>query len=79
MPPLRRDTGVGVVSGAPDAPFSQQGRLQPGDVIYALNGRRVDSVEQIKAAADALKPNTATLLQIERRGTLMYLAFRLER
>ena len=79
LPPLRRDTGVVVVSVAPDAPYSQQGRLQPGDVIYALNGRRVDSVEQLNVAADALKPNTATLLQLERSGTLMYLAFRLER
>ena len=60
-------------------PFSQQGRLQPGDVIYSLNGRPVESVADLNAAAGALKPTGAMVLHLERSGMLMYLAFRAER
>jgi serine protease Do len=63
----------------PDTPYSQQGRLQPGDVIHALNGTPVASVDALKAAAVALKTGAAAVLLIERESTLMYLAFRVER
>ena len=41
LPNLRHDKGVVVGSVSPEAPFSQQGRIQAGDVIYALNSRPV--------------------------------------
>jgi S1-C subfamily serine protease len=63
----------------PETPFSQQGRLQPGDVIYALNGQVVRSAEDLKAFAAQLKPGAAAVLLIEREGALMYLAFRVDR
>jgi serine protease Do len=73
----RKDKGVVVASVSPEAPFSQQGRLEPGDVIYALNGSAIGSVADLKAAAENLKPGMAAVLQIERDGELMYLAFRM--
>ena len=78
LPPLRRQKGVVVASVSSEAPFSQQGRLQAGDVIYALNNRPIASIADLKTVADSLKPGAATALQIERAGALMYVAFRVE-
>ena len=63
----------------PETPYSQQGRLQPGDVIYSVNGKIISGVDELKAAAAALKPSEAAILLIERESTLLYLAFRVER
>jgi len=79
LPPLRRTSAAIVASVAAESPYSQQGRLQPGDAIYALNGRAIGGTSDLKAAAAALKPGTAAVLQIEREGRLMYLAFRVEK
>ena len=79
LPPLRRDKGAVVVTAGPNAPFSQQGRLMGGDVIYALNGKPIGNGEDLERAAAGLKPGTPGVLQIERESTLMYLAFRTER
>jgi serine protease Do len=79
LPPLRRDKGVVVATTTSSAPFSQQGRLQPGDVIYALNGKVVETIADLNRLADALTPGAPAVLQMERQSTLMYLAFRVER
>jgi serine protease Do len=78
LPALRRERGVVVATVSPDAPYSQQGQLQGGDIIYALNGKPIGSIAELKAAADGLKPSTAAVLQIEREGGLLFLAFRVE-
>jgi serine protease Do len=79
LPPVRRQKGAVVARVTPETPYSQQGRLQPGDVIYALNGKPVMSVEDLKGTSSELKPSAAAVLLIERQSTLMYLAFRVER
>jgi S1-C subfamily serine protease len=79
LPPLRRDRGVVVARVTPEVPYSQQGQLEAGDVIHSLNGRFISSVEELKAAAGALKPGAAAVLQVERDSTLFYVAFRVER
>ena len=56
-----------------------KGRLAPGDVIYALNGKTIESGADLIAAASALKPSAAAVLHIEREGILHYVAFRLDR
>jgi serine protease Do len=78
IPTLGRQSGVVIARVMPEAPYSQQGRLQPGDVIYALNGSSVASVADLKAATEALKPGSAAALQLERGGRSMFLAFRAE-
>jgi serine protease Do len=78
LPPLRRETGVVIAAVSNDTPYSQQGQLRAGDVIYAVNGKSIGSVAELKAAAAQLKPNDATVLQIEREGGLMYISFRAE-
>ena len=79
LPSVRRQKGVVAARVTPDTPYSQQGRLQPGDAIYAVNGKPVTGVEDLKSVMAAIKPSTPTVLLIERVSTLMYLAFRLDR
>ena len=78
LPPLRRETGVVIAAVSNDTPYSQQGQLRAGDVLYAVNRKPIATVAELKAAAAELKPNDATVLQIEREGALMYIAFRAE-
>jgi serine protease Do len=78
LPGLRRDKGAVVARVAPDAPFSQQGRLLAGDVIYAVNGKVIDGVQALKTAVGGLKPDDAVVIHLEREQTLMYFAFRME-
>jgi serine protease Do len=79
LPPLRRSAGVAVVRATPAAPYSQQGALEDGDVIHSLNGTLVSGVRELNATLDAMKTGAAAVLQVEREGTLMYLAFRVQR
>jgi len=79
LPAVRRQKGAVVARVTPDSPYSQQGRLQAGDVIYALNGQIVRSADDLKLFASQLKPSAAAVLLIERETTLMYFAFRVER
>jgi serine protease Do len=76
---IRGEKGIVVARVAAGTPFSQQGRLAPGDVIYAINGKPVDGVERLKAALAGLPQNAPFVLQVEREGTLMYLSFKVER
>ncbi len=79
IPSARRKTGV-VVAGVSSAiPFSHQGRLQPGDIIHSLNGKLVDTVAELNTLVAALKPGAAAVVQLDRRGVLMFIAFRMER
>lgn len=79
LPPLRRDSGAVIARVAPDAPFSQQGRLMPGDVVYELNGRTIARAADLRGAADAMKPGDAAVLHLERDGILYYVSFRIDR
>jgi serine protease Do len=76
---LRGDKGIVVALVAAGTPFSQQGRLAPGDVIYEINGKAVDGVERLKSALAALPQNAPFVLHVEREGTLLYLSFKVER
>lgn len=76
LPDLRQASGPVIVAVAPDAPYSQQGRLQPGDVIRGVNGWSVESVASLGRFAARLKNESAAALQVERGGDLQYVAFR---
>ena len=70
LPDLRRQKGVVVATVSQQVPYSQQGRLQPGDVIYSLNGKTIETVADLNAAAAQFKPGAAVVLHLERAGTL---------
>jgi serine protease Do len=76
LPDLRRSRGVVVANVSGEAPYSQQGKLRAGDVIYELNGQPMESVAALKTAVEQLKPHEAAVLKVEREGSLMFIAFR---
>jgi serine protease Do len=78
LPSVRRREGVVVAAVSPAAPPSQQGSLRPGDVIYRVNRADVKNLAGLRAAVDAVKPGRALVLQLERAGQLMYVAFALD-
>jgi serine protease Do len=74
---LRLPSGVIVVGRAVDLIVSDSG-LQSGDIIHNLNAMPIDSVDSLRAAVKELKPGTSTVLQVERDGKLLWLAFEME-
>jgi serine protease Do len=76
---LRGDKGIVVALVAVGTPYSQQGRLAQGDVIYAVNGKPVDGVENLKKTLAALPQNAPFVLHVEREGILMLLSYKVER
>jgi serine protease Do len=79
LPELRLTKGVVVAAASAGVPFSQQGRLQAGDVIYSINGKAVESLADLNAALSTFKPGAPAVVHLERSGTLMFVAFRVER
>ncbi len=78
LPPyVRGDTGVVVVGQAPGFSSANTG-LRVGDVIHSLNRTPVASIEQLRSAANELKPGDSAVLRIERDGQFQYLAFEME-
>jgi serine protease Do len=75
---VRVSSGVVVVSQVAGATGVREGGLQPGDVIHAVNRTPVPGLPELRAALDALKAGESVVLQIERLGRLMYLAFTIE-
>jgi serine protease Do len=76
LPDLREKSGAVIVAIAPDAPYSQQGKLKPGDVIRGINGKTIATVAYLLELTKELKSGTPVALQVERGGDYMYVAFR---
>lgn len=76
LPDLRIDSGVIVAAKAADAAVDTG--LEVGDVIHAINGAVVESIDGLRTVLKRLKPGGAIAIQIEREGQLMYLATDLE-
>jgi serine protease Do len=71
LPPLRSRFGVIVAGKYSEGTYLGEGTL-PGDVIYAVSGRFVDTIESLRSALDDFKTTDAIVLQVERLGTLHY-------
>ena len=78
LPVIRVSSGVVVASRVTGAIDAQEGGLEVGDVIYSVNRNPVAGLAELRSALDAFKPGDPVVLQIERRGALMYLAFTIE-
>jgi serine protease Do len=78
LPVARATSGVVVASTVQGAIGAREGGLAQGDVVVAVNRTRVNSLVDLRAAVDVLKPGDPIVLQLERRGSLMYLAFTVE-
>ena len=75
LPALRVRSGVIVVSTVMGALDARDGGLAAGDVIYSVNRTPVAGLPELRAALDRLTSGNPVVLQLERRGELMYLAF----
>src|SRR6202522_512342 len=71
---LREPSGVIVAALAADG-AGVEVDLQPGDVIHALNGKPIRTLEGLRAALAAMPVNAPGVLQIERDGKLQYVTF----
>jgi serine protease Do len=78
LPVLRVTSGVVVVSKGADTIDPRRGGLVPGDVIFAINRTPVKDLTQLRTVVDRLEEGDAVVLEIERRGELMYVAFSVE-
>jgi serine protease Do len=78
LPPLRLATGVVVAASAADVPGARAGGFQPADVIYAVNGERVHSLEELQERMSRLPIGSPVVVQLERRGRLLYQTFAIE-
>ena len=70
--PLRDNDGVLVAAFAGPPPYLGD-QLGAADVIHAVNGRRVTSVETLRTELDNVKGTQPIVLQVERNGSLMFL------
>ena len=75
VPVVRVSSGVVVAATVAGALDAADGGLAVGDVIFAVNRRPVNGLAALRALVDTLKPGDSVVLHLERRGTLMYLAF----
>jgi S1-C subfamily serine protease len=78
VPVVRVASGVVVASTVAGGVDARDGGLAAGDVIYAVNRTPVAGLDEIRAVLDRLRPGDPVVLQLERRGELMYLAFTIE-
>jgi serine protease Do len=78
LPALRVRTGVVVASTVAGATDSRDGGFAPGDVIYAINRVPVSGLDELRTVVDKLRIGDPVVVQLQRRGELMYLAFTLE-
>jgi S1-C subfamily serine protease len=70
--------GVVVASTVAGAIDVREGGLEVGDVISTVNKTAIRELSDVRTALDGLKPGDPVVLQLERRGELMYLAFTIE-
>ncbi|MGA8143200.1 MAG: trypsin-like peptidase domain-containing protein [Candidatus Acidiferrales bacterium] len=69
----------GIVVAALSADLSGvETELQAGDVIHAVNGKRVETLDGLRAAVNAIAPGGAGVLQIERDEKLTYITFEVD-
>jgi serine protease Do len=73
---LRIPSGVIVV--AKSAESNVDISLSTGDVIHAINGAPVETIQGLRSSLDHLGTNTPVVLQIERDGKLMFIAFKMD-
>ena len=74
---LRRLSGV-AVAAIPSEFAGLNPGLGTGDVIYELNGARINSLEELRTALASKKTHDPIALLIERRGQLEYVTLEME-
>jgi serine protease Do len=74
LPDLRSTTGVVVAARATGAKHWEDG-FRLGDVIRSVNRQPIPSLDALRESVAALNSGDAVVAQVERRGTMQYIAF----
>jgi serine protease Do len=74
---LREPSGVIVAALAEDN-ASIEADLQPGDVIHALNGKKIQTLDALREGLKKIPTSGPAVLQIERDGKFMYVTFEMD-
>jgi serine protease Do len=77
LPSLRRPSGVIVAALAADM-LGVETDLQQGDVIHALDGKAITTVDDLRSSLHDISSGAPGVLQIERDGKLRYVGFEME-
>ena len=77
LPDLRNSYGLVVAAGSA-SDLESGAQLQPGDIIYSLNGAPMATIEAFKKKLDEFKAGSSIVLQVERSGRLTYVPIELE-
>jgi serine protease Do len=77
LPDLREASGV-MVAAKTAGSNAMDNPLSVGDVIHAVNGKAVMGLDFLRTSLDNMRFNDPVVLQIERDGRMMYLAFRVD-
>jgi len=72
LPRLRKHSGVIVVATGADED-SPEAPLQPGDVIHALNGSAITTLQDLRSGLNTPIPGTAGVMEVERNGRLRFI------
>jgi serine protease Do len=71
---LASANGALVIEVAPGS-AADEGGVQPGDIIRAINHIHVNTVTDLLNVMRSLDPGSTVLLAVERQGNMLYLAF----
>jgi serine protease Do len=74
---LREPSGVIVAALAEDT-SSIEADLQPGDVIHAVNGKKIKTLDALRELLKKIPTSGAVVLQIERDGKYLYVTFEMD-
>jgi serine protease Do len=77
LPSLRVPSGVIVAAMAANL-LEVETDLRPGDVIHALNHQKIETLDGLRAALQAMPSGAPGVLQIERDGKLMFITFEMD-
>jgi len=79
LPALRVPHGVLVAAVGGTSSPEAVGRLEVGDLVHAVNGSPVRTLEELRQALAALRAGQAAVLQVEREGELVLVGLRIDR
>lgn len=77
LPPLRLNHGI-IVAGLVPGALIQDDSLLPGDIIHAINGKALATLQELRSSIGPLKSREEVVLQVEREGKTRYVEYRLE-
>jgi len=73
----RIPSGV-IVAALTESAAARESGLASGDIIHAVNGSAVQTVQALRNALDRPKPGASVALQVERDGQLQFIILELE-